>query len=219
MNLNKYEKFFKLDLLEGAKFTGKFEFPVIERVNYIPNELIPFDKALQETDFNKWVHFFIDDWKFSKLFNQPYRYLPILKKFNGVIAPDNSLFWNMPYYKQIESIGNSRMMGSWLQRAGINVIPTVRWGLKESYSFAFDGVRPGGTVAISSLGAIKNRESRKVFADGIPELVERVSPRTIIVYGSYDPSMYDVAFEQGVNVINFQAYTTMLKSRYSDGAA
>lgn len=91
-------------------------------------------------------------------------------------------------------------MGSWLQRAGISVIPCIRWGKKETYDFAFDGIEPGGTIAVGSLGAMKNKETRKIFADGIPELVKRAQPKTIIVYGSYDPRMYEAVYCENIEI-------------------
>ena len=209
MQTSKYEKLFNIDLLEGAKFIGKYEFPVIEKANLIPNDLVSFDNITSDKNFNKWVHFFIDDWKFSKLFKRPYQYLPILKRFDGVISPDNSILWNAPYYKQIESIGNSRMMGSWLQRAGLNVIPCVRWGKKDSYDFAFDGIKPAGTVAVGTHGAVRCNETRKIFSQGIPELIKRIEPKTIVVYGSYRESMFEAALENNVRIINFDSQTAL----------
>lgn len=217
MQTSKYEKLFNIDLLEGAKFTGRYEFPVIEKVNLVPNNLVSFDQITRSKDYDSWVHFFIDDWKFSKLFRQPYRYLPMLREFDGVIAPDNSILWNAPYYKQIESIGNSRMMGSWLQRAGLNVIPCARWGKKETYDFSFDSLQFGGTVAVGTHGIVRCKESRKIFSEGVPELVRRVRPQTIIVYGSYNESMFGAALEEDINIVNFDSQTAIAMRERKNG--
>ncbi len=217
MQTSKYEKLFNIDLLEGAKFAGRYEFPVIEKVNLVPNNLVSFERVNTEKNFDSWVHFFIDDWKFQKLFRRPYRYLPILKKFDGVIAPDNSILWNAPYYKQIESIGNSRMMGSWLQRAGLNVVPCVRWGKKETYDFAFDGLQLGGTVAVGTHGAVRSTETRLIFTEGVPELLRRVQPKTIIVYGSFKESMFEVALENDIDIVQFDSQTALAMKERENG--
>lgn len=217
MQTSKYEKLFNMDLLEGAKFAGKYEFPVIEKVNLVPNGLVSFEQITTSKAYDDWVHFFIDDWKFSKLFRQPFRYLHILRKFDGVIAPDNSILWNAPYFKQIESIGNSRMMGSWLQRAGLNVIPCVRWGKKETYDFAFDGLQPEGTVAVGTHGAVRCNETRKIFSEGVPELVHRILPRTIIVYGSFKESMFEAALEEDIKIVNFDSQTAIAMRERKNG--
>lgn len=101
----------------------------------------------------------------------------------ALIAPDFSIMWTHPPYVQIESVGRSRMIGSWLQRAGVDTIPVARWGLLETYNFAFDAISPGGTVAVGTTGCTRDPEARGYFTAGLSELLLRVKPRVIVVYG------------------------------------
>ena len=185
MNYSTYDKFFKINLLEGANFQGKYNFPTIHKTNAVPNSVIAFDKCIKCKNNNQWVHFFIHDNKFQRLLNNPQKYLNKLSKYDGVFSPDCSIFWNYPLWKQIESIGNSRTIGSWLQRNGINVIPTIRWGKEETWEFCFDAIEGGGTVAVGTHGAMKNTESRKVFQEGLQEMTARIKPSRIVVYGIF----------------------------------
>lgn len=211
MNTQDYDDVFHVDLLEGARFDGEFDYPVIERTDSVPNAVLPFDKAIAAKDHDQWVHFFIDDKAFMRLWRNPWRYLPILSRFRGCIAPDFSIIWRNPFFLQVESVGRSRMVGSWLQRAGVDIIPLVRWGLPETYRFAFDAVAPGGTVAVGTLGCTKNPTARKVFADGMPELLRRVEPKTIVVYGPLHEDMLTPALEAGVRIAHFESGTTVKK--------
>lgn len=211
MNADQYDDVFRIRLLEGARFEGRYGFPVIERTNSVPEVLLPFDKTRQSKGDDGFVHFFLGDRSFMRLWNNPFRYLPILARQRGAIAPDFSIMWTHPPYVQIESIGRSRMIGSWLQRAGVDTIPVARWGLPETYSFAFDAIAPGGTVAVGTTGCTQNPEARSYFAEGISELLLRVEPKTLVVYGPLREDVFAPVFETGVRVVHFESDTTIKK--------
>ncbi|MBO4681398.1 MAG: DUF4417 domain-containing protein, partial [Clostridiales bacterium] len=92
---------FKSFLVCLAEYSGLFEFPVIKQTKSIPNRLISFSKAISSKDYDQWVHFYEDDYLFEKLWNNPQKYLDILKRFNGVILPDFSLYRDMPFVMQL----------------------------------------------------------------------------------------------------------------------
>ena len=80
--------------------------------------------------------------------------------------------------------------------AGIKVIPTLQFADPESYKFCFDGILPGGVVATSNVGVVKDPEATKVFVDGMDEAIKRIQPEKILCYGV---PMEDYDF-QGVEV-------------------
>ena len=45
------------------------------------------------------------------------------------------------------------------------------------------GEPEGGTVAVSSVGVMKNRDARKLFVDGYREMLTRLQPDKIIFFG------------------------------------
>ena len=88
---------------------------------------------------------------------------------------------------QILSCYRRQWCGAYWQALGLDVIPDVVWGDKESYEFCFDGIPKGGTVAVSSVG-VKNDEEwnnkkGQLFIDGYNEMLKRLKPETILFYG------------------------------------
>lgn len=201
------------DFIEGMKPAGQWEFPTIYRTNACPSSLIPFDKAVPSKDHSGWVHFFIHDSRFTRLLNNPWRYLPILAKFDGVLSPDYSVFWGYPLYRQLKSIGQNREIGAWLQRNGVPVIPCVRWGMKETFSFAFDGIEPGGTIAVGTAGAMRDKDARKVFESGFEPMLSALTPKRIVVYGSAKSPVFALAKERGIEIVQYDTDTAKAFSK------
>ena len=77
-------------------------------------------------------------------------------------------------------------MGAYWQDKGKLVIPTISWGDARSFEFCFDGVEKGGTVAIGMIGC---KHSRIGFMRGYNEMLKRLYPEKIIVFGTPFPEM------------------------------
>ena len=76
---------FNAFLVALATYAGFFEIPVIQPTSWVPNRLVPFSKAISCRDHDQWVHFYEFDHLFERLWRNPRRYLPILKRFNGAL--------------------------------------------------------------------------------------------------------------------------------------
>ena len=161
-----------------------------------------FDKRNKAGSLN-WLHFYIHDYKFIGLWHNYKRYLKGFKKVAGVITPDFSLYRDMPLALQIESVFRNRAIGYWLQSNGIKIIPNIRWGDARTYGFAFDGVSCGGTVAVGSHGCIKSNIDRGCFVRGFNEMLRRLSPDTVVVYGRVPKEIDVEALKGSVNIISF----------------
>ena len=111
-------------LVENADYNGYIELPVIRTSNLIPNRVVTFSKAMSKAwrDFDCWVMFYEHDVKFERLWNNPDKYLKKLKRFNGVLSPDFSLYRNMPLVMQMWNTYRGRALASWLQSNGAEVI-------------------------------------------------------------------------------------------------
>ena len=109
-----YKDTFNSFLLKGADYRGIYEFPVIKPTYSIPKKIIRFSKAISNKEYDQWVHFYEDDVCFERFWRNPNRYLDILKKFEGVILPDFSLYRDMPISMQLWNIFRSRAIGNWL---------------------------------------------------------------------------------------------------------
>ena len=75
-------------------------------------------------------------------------------------------------------------LGAYWQMNGIRVIPTISWADRDSYEWCFAGEPEGYTVAVSSVGTQGSQETRQLFLNGYREMMTRLQPQTIIMYGT-----------------------------------
>lgn len=192
-------------LVEKANYDGDEEIPCIKTSRLLPTRVITFSKALKTTDYDQWVVFYEHDEQFIRLWNKPRKYIEILKKFNGVITPDFSLYRNMPLVMQKWSTYQGKAIGVWLQNEGIEVIPNVRFADERTYSFCFNGVEKNSTVAIGTHGCIKKVVDKAYFEKGLAEMVQQLQPQTIIVYGAAPDCIFGKYKEMGIRIIQFDS--------------
>ncbi len=203
---NNYDVFHSF-LVENADYEGAIELPKISTSNYLPKKVITFSKAMSRScyDFDCWVMFYEHDRKFERLWRNPKQYLEKLKKFKGIISPDFSLYRNMPLVMQMWNTYRNRALSVWLQNNGIEIIPNVRFGDERTFSFCFDGIEKGKTVAIGTLGCIRKKEDKIFFKVGLAYMVNRLSPKNIIVYGGVPDSIFKPYKDMGINIIAFES--------------
>lgn len=87
----------------------------------------------------------------------------------------------MDLWRQIESVAKNRWVGAYWQNKELIVIPTISWSTPRSYEFCFDGVEQNAIVAISTLGC---RNSKLQFLRGYETMLKKLSPETIICFGT-----------------------------------
>lgn len=164
---------------------GKYNIPEIAPVTEYPKgEFIPVNYAKTEKHpESKNVHFFVDDYQFIRLWNQPDRYIQILQEFRSVCSPDFSTYTDMPLAMQIYNHYRKHWLAAYWQLHGMTVYPTISWSTPESYAWCFDGDPKGGIVAVSSVGTQKSAESKRLFLKGYEEMMKRLDPTFIIFYG------------------------------------
>ena len=164
---------------------GKWQLPLVRRQIFdIDNiELIAVsDTKYNDVDVNrrKGVHFFVDDYKFESVYKNPERALVRLSQYAFACTPDFSTYTNMNYWRQLESVAHSRWCGAFWQDQGMNVIPTISWGLPDSYDFCFSAVEKHSMVAIGMIGC---KHSKDEFLDGYFEMLKRIEPYRILCFG------------------------------------
>lgn len=187
---------------------GEFDFPIVRKCNEIPNMLIPFNHAITSKENDGWLHFFIDDYQFERVWNSPKRYLPIIRRFNGVIAPDFSLFSDMSKSQQIYNCWRNRALSAWLQENGVKVIPTIEWSDKKSLDWCLDGLPKNSTLAVQTNGSFKNSATKLDFIRGMEQICNELNPSALVIYGrGYEFKNY---FK---NVHFYESYCQNLKKR------
>lgn len=205
--IDKYIRYdvFRSYLVENATYVGEDEIPIIKSSSkIIPNKVIPFSKAMSTKDYNQWVVFYEMDYQFERIWNQPKKYLKILKRFNGVISPDFSLYRNMPLVMQKWSTYKGRALANYWITNGIEVIPNVRFSDERSYSFCFNGIEKNSIIAIGTHGCIKKKDDKEYFKKGLSELVKELQPKTIIVYGKSPNDIFE-EYKNNIQIINFES--------------
>ena len=192
-------------LVRNATYDGKEEIPRITTSNLIPEKVITFSKARSKQEFDSWIHFYEHDSVFECFWNNPQKYLSIIKQYKGVISPDYSLYYDMPLCMQIWNTYRGKALAHWLQENGVEVIPNVRWGDERTYELACYGVESGKTMAVGTHGCIKTVEGRNMFIRGFDYVINKLKPKTVIVYGCMPDKIFALAKMQGVFLIPFES--------------
>lgn len=196
---------FKAFLVKNAKYEGVIEIPILDGTNSKPRKVILFSKALKSKDFDCWVLFYEDDGNFERIWNNPKKYLPILKRFKGVICPDFSLYRDMPLVMQLWNIYRSHAIGRWLQDNGVDVIANVRFGDERTYEACCYGVPQNGIIAVGSHGCLRYKEEKEYFIKGLDYVVKHLNPKTIIVYGAAPEDVFGKYKAIGIEILQFDS--------------
>lgn len=177
-------KAYNLDLIDYDGLTKDWwQMPVIKNNGYIPKDLIGFNYAKTNEEKNVGIHFYIDDYQFERLWNDPEKYVEVLVDYDCILSPDFSLYMDMPMPMKIWNIYRSRFIGAYYQSKGLRVIPTISWAEKETFEFCFKGIPKGSIVSISTIGVKRDEEALQIWKDGVREMIKQIEPSAILIYG------------------------------------
>ena len=208
-NLNMPEKgktdVFKSFLVKNATYDGEDEIPRITTSNLIPEKVITFSKAKRNQAYDSWIVFYEDDSAIECLWRNPKKYLPIIKRYNGIISPDYSLYYDMPLNMQKYNTYRGKALAHWLYENGVEVIPNVRWGDERTFETACLGIEKGKTIAVGTHGCIKTVEGKKMFIKGFDYVINRLKPKTVLVYGRMPDKIFCLAKIKGIQLIQFES--------------
>ncbi len=180
------------DFLNASRIFGSEDalgMPLIrkEEGRGAPRYLIPHRARIRTEDEvpGGAVHFFLEDYRFEAVWKWPARALPYLKGVGAALSPDFSLYPEHPLALQIFNVYRNRWCGAFWQSEGVHVVPTVGWSDEASYPFCFLGIEEGSTVAISTVGLERGAspEERELFVGGYEEMLVRLEPKMVLVYG------------------------------------
>ena len=176
---------------DPTRVTGKYQFPTNEPTQHIPTALIGFHD-LNETDreYDKGVHFYIHDYKFECLWNNPTKYFERLSRYDCVIAPDFSTYTDMSLSHVIWNVYRNRLLVQMMQDYGLTVIPNIMWGNEDTFEFVFDGLPQHSILAVETNGNNRAKEDQELFAKAMDEAIKRLEPTGLLLYGSV-PKKYD----------------------------
>lgn len=209
-------------MLKGAHFTLN-DIPFCPTTaTEIPKEIITWEVAKEiykkyrirkdyEFKYDAFVCFYLDDYKFDGIrgiWHDANHAVNVLCHFAGAITPDFSTYQDFPEPLKIYNTYRMRAFGYWLGQNGIPIINNVRWGTTETYRYCYDGIPTNSMIAIGTCGGSPRKLiDRSRFENGLKELVTRLHPHTIIVYGSDQYSCFNELKKQGINVIAYSSQT------------
>ncbi|KKP40324.1 MAG: hypothetical protein UR30_C0005G0105 [Candidatus Peregrinibacteria bacterium GW2011_GWC2_33_13] len=171
-----------LNLNKGAfQSSNDFGIPDMKKQDFEVKNLIPYRV---NQDRNGTAHFYLDDYRFERCWNNPLQQLKSLKEYEGVLTPDFSMYLDYPKALQVWQTYRNRWLGCYWQQEGFQVIPTIGWSDKSSFEFAFLGVEKHSTVSVGTVGILKDKNTVKLFLAGFEEMLRRIEPSCVLVYGN-----------------------------------
>jgi len=185
-------------MVTGAKLCGKYQIPQMPicRLRSLPEDTVDFEGSLGKNlrGHNKLnVHFYIDDYKYEKVWNQPDKYIDHLRCFNSVCAPDFSVSPKMPFPICLYNKYRNHAVAWYYYLRGVNIVPAVGIYGSEFFDWCFDGYPKDSIVSVCSNGRLRNKESRAEFIEGFKVMCDRINPSRVLFIGIVPDEMdFDV---------------------------
>ena len=176
-----------LFMRNGFETVGKWGIPLMKKQQIDTDNLRLIacsDTKPNDREENRLcgVHFFVDDYRFSGIFDNPERTFPKYAQYAFLLSPDYSLYADMDLWRQMESVSKNRWCGAFWQSKGRTVIPSISWSTARSYEFCFDGVEQGATVAVGMVGC--KSHNKLSFMRGYDAMLDKLNPKKIICFGT-----------------------------------
>lgn len=198
--MSRLENFDIADLNGKGKYQIP-ELPAVTEINFRRFERLIYIKEVEDL-YNVCLHTFSYDYQFNTVWTKPDMWLDRLLGVNAVIAPDFSLYRDMPKALQIFNHYRKHWVARYWHEAGIKVIPNIRWSTPDSYEFCFEGEPKNSIIAIGKTGTQQDPIAKELFKKGFNETLKRLEPKAILMYGSM-PDNIDVG---GVKIIHIPHY-------------
>jgi len=209
------------ELVKCAFLDGVFQIPVIKAPDQIaiPKALCPFSKRDKVVENQFALCFYENDIEFADILRNPDEYVKQFKKFQAVISPDASLFWDAPFAAQVINKYRNHAIAYYLQSKGVYVIPNVRWGDERTYTtevfpepLAFMGFEKHSIVSVGSYGLVKTVEEKKHFKAGLEAMIDYLEPQVVLVYGSMPKDIFTDHLKFKTQFYQYPDWTTYVKN-------
>lgn len=172
---------------------NKYGFPLVFPCNIVTDlsniKWIDFDTALSLHKRDsliymkfKGLHFYIDDYKFQRLWNYPQRYINFLRLFDYVIMPDFSLYYNFPQALQIYNKYRNHWLAAYLSVNGVNVVPDISLSTPDCFDWSSEAYPQKSLVAFCDIGSKRDKSSREVIPQAFDFMRKKLDPSHIIYF-------------------------------------
>lgn len=195
---------------DSMKFTDGYNIPKVKRL-----VLKDVDEGLNLVEFHACSslgkrarkqsvpHFFLNDYLFERVWNDPKKNLDFLFNFKAVLSPDFSQYTDMPRALNIYNHYRKMWVSAYWQAHGLKVIPVAGWSDEESFEYCFDGMPKNSLIAVSTVGVMTNYYFEQNFKAGFEEMMRRLEPAQLLLYGK-KPSWLEV----DIPVLNYRPDST-----------
>lgn len=214
MKLNKPDVF-NYDLFKNLEITGPYHSPIVRPIDITPTKVISFNYALTCRHPEQYfVHFYIDDYQFERVWNTPTKYIELLKNFAGVIGPDFSAYTDLSMSQRIYNIYRNKALTAYWQKHGIKVIPNARWvdncGL--DFNNGFDGLPTHSTIAITTHSCF-GETNYKIFQQEFLDIVNKLQPTQIVCIGKLPKEQQAICKQKNIKLQIFNSHIEQLEER------
>lgn len=130
-------------------------------------------------------HFFIDDFRFETVWNEPSRGVQSVTKgwIWASTSPNFSMYADWPHVLNMMQVYRTRLISRLWQDAGALVIPAVAWSDPASHHYCFAGLSSNQIIAINCYAYPKSDQEREYYLLGYHVMCDRITPRHIIFFG------------------------------------
>lgn len=173
-------------LIQGAELTEKYNFPILKAVHEFPVKTISFRDSFGRKieNYEEWnINFFEDDVRFEALWNNPYKYLNHLQKFQSVCMPDFSMSMYAPFPLNIWNAYRNRALSYWMSQNGIAVISNAMIVDELFWDWCWDGLPKHSTLCCCTNGRAVNEEEKLKFSKQFEQMEKVLEPETVIIIG------------------------------------
>ena len=186
----------KLNISTLFETEDPYGFPEVETSpDFTAKDLTPFHTSKNKTIEDNAIHFFIDDYKFEQIWTRPRDFIIAFRNYGNIVAPTFSVWVNQPYALNVFNMYRSRWCTRFYQEFGINVLVDVRWNDESSYDYMFSGIKKHSPVIVNTVGT-HYVDNRKMFVDGFEEMLRRIEPSKLYVYGEHMPVNFESYFDE-----------------------
>ena len=173
-----------LEYSKNAFRSGKYGIAKLKKyIGDLPNKFITLQDINKIGSPNIGVLGFSYDYVLENLATHIEKYVSSLSNYKCFGEPDFSVKIGDPLACAVSSTFRSHNIAYYLQEMGCPIIPTMKWSDETSYDVCFDGYEKGGAVLVSTMGVLRDERSHMYFANGFKEMLKRISPDTVVLYG------------------------------------
>lgn len=131
------------------------------------------------------LHWFVKDRYLEKFWSNRAAYIPVLREFDAVFAPNFSIYENSPRIEHLVNMKRTAIAVQEMARAGIRVIPDVTWYRREDIDrwLEFLDLTKAETAAFSMqvVGRLKGCSAWQSYLAGLRYFAQRFEGRIVLI--------------------------------------